>query len=241
MHLKLLLSTFVLVFLAELGDKTQFAAFGLAASHKSIWPVFFGSALALACSSLLAVLLGSTMGKFLPEQYVKIGSGVLFILFGIFTLFQAFRGEAVVLEGGGLLNRLALESAMQFEEETHQIYLDLAQECKHARAKQVFHELALAEKAHRSMLGRIHDEHQADLSVAAFELEAPQLSMEERLKLGEKVYNAWQHEAKTAQFYEALAKKAHLQSLRSVFAQLADEEESHKQKLQKLYAQIMEA
>ena len=63
MDWKLLLSTFLVVFVAELGDKTQLAVLSLAASGSSRWVVFGGSALALVASSAIAVLLGEGVSR----------------------------------------------------------------------------------------------------------------------------------------------------------------------------------
>lgn len=87
MDYKLMLTTFGLVFLAELGDKTQLAAFCLSANCDSKISVFFGSASALVVTSLLAVLLGGLIGRFVSPQYIKIGAGIFFILVGLWTLF----------------------------------------------------------------------------------------------------------------------------------------------------------
>ncbi len=51
--LKAIFSTFILVFIAELGDKTQLATMLISAKSKSIIPVFIGASLALICSSAL--------------------------------------------------------------------------------------------------------------------------------------------------------------------------------------------
>lgn len=78
----MLFSTFWLVFLAELGDKTQLATFCFAADGKSRLPVFLGSAGALVLSSLIAVLVGCEVGKYVPEHYIRYGAGSLFIILG---------------------------------------------------------------------------------------------------------------------------------------------------------------
>ena len=87
MDYKLILTTFCLVFLAELGDKTQLAAFCLSADCDSKLSVFIGSASALVVSSLLAVLCGGLVARFVSPQYIKIGAGVFFIIVGLWTLF----------------------------------------------------------------------------------------------------------------------------------------------------------
>jgi putative Ca2+/H+ antiporter (TMEM165/GDT1 family) len=82
----LFLSTFVLVFLAELGDKTQVASFSQAARRGDILSVALGASLALICTSLTAVLLGHKLNTLLPRKTVKVAAGLLFILTGIFVL-----------------------------------------------------------------------------------------------------------------------------------------------------------
>jgi putative Ca2+/H+ antiporter (TMEM165/GDT1 family) len=75
-----------MIFLAELGDKTQLATFAFAAESRSRMAVFIGAAGALALTSLLAVLFGSIVHKFVPANYIKTGAGVLFVLLGLWML-----------------------------------------------------------------------------------------------------------------------------------------------------------
>lgn len=89
MDVKVLLTTFGLVFLAELGDKTQLATLMLSADNDSKISVFAGSAGALIFCSLLAVLLGAAAGRWFPEQYIKITAGIAFMAFGVWTLISA--------------------------------------------------------------------------------------------------------------------------------------------------------
>ena len=87
MDLKILFTTFALIFLAELGDKTQLATFVFAAESRSRISVFLGSAGALVLTSLLAVIFGSAVGRLIPENYIRVGAGVLFVLLGVWMLF----------------------------------------------------------------------------------------------------------------------------------------------------------
>ena len=89
MDFKIMLTTFGMVFLAELGDKTQLATFSLSADHSSKLSVFLGSACALVLSSLIAVLFGAAFSRFVPAHYIKIGAGLFFIVVGIWTLSSA--------------------------------------------------------------------------------------------------------------------------------------------------------
>ena len=86
MDLKVLFTTFGLVFLAELGDKTQLATFSFAAESKSTLSVFIGSAAALVLTSLLAVVFGSTVSRLIPATYIRLGAGALFVLLGLWML-----------------------------------------------------------------------------------------------------------------------------------------------------------
>ena len=84
--LKAILSTFFLVFIAELGDKTQLATMLLAAKSNSIMSVFIGSSFALICSSFIGVFAGAYITKYVPPYYIQNSAGVLFILMGILIL-----------------------------------------------------------------------------------------------------------------------------------------------------------
>lgn len=84
--LNTILYTFFLVFIAELGDKTQIATMLLSAKSNSIMSVFIGSSLALIFSSFLGVFAGSYITKYIPPHYIQNSAGVLFIVMGILIL-----------------------------------------------------------------------------------------------------------------------------------------------------------
>jgi len=86
MDWKLFGATFAAVFLAELGDKTQLATVGLAAEGHAPWTVFAGSAAALCTSSLLAVLAGGLIGRYLAPTTLRRAAGVLFLALGALML-----------------------------------------------------------------------------------------------------------------------------------------------------------
>jgi len=86
MDFKVMLTTFGMIFLAELGDKTQLATFAFAAESRTRLAVFIGSAAALVLTSLLAVVFGSAVGKLIPPKYIKLGAGGLFVLLGLWML-----------------------------------------------------------------------------------------------------------------------------------------------------------
>ncbi len=86
MDWKTLVTTFGLVFLAELGDKTQLATLSFSAGGKHPLSVFVGASLALVFTSMLAVLLGSAAGAWLPRNWVRIGAATFFIGAGILIL-----------------------------------------------------------------------------------------------------------------------------------------------------------
>jgi putative Ca2+/H+ antiporter (TMEM165/GDT1 family) len=87
---KTLLVIFGSVLLAELGDKTQMATM-LFATDQSVRPllVFVAASSALVVSTLLAVLFGSVITRFVPEATLKLIAGVGFIGVGIWTIVSA--------------------------------------------------------------------------------------------------------------------------------------------------------
>jgi putative Ca2+/H+ antiporter (TMEM165/GDT1 family) len=91
LNLKLILSAFSMIFLAELGDKTQVSTFALATGRKAFLSVFLGAAGALVLSTVIAVTLGAALGRFVPERVIKFVSAAIFLGFGALTLVEAIR------------------------------------------------------------------------------------------------------------------------------------------------------
>ena len=90
MDWKLFASAFTVVFVAELGDKTQLATFALASGTASgRWMVFAGSALALVCTSFLAVVAGAAIGKVVPPIWLERTGGALMLGLGAWMLWKA--------------------------------------------------------------------------------------------------------------------------------------------------------
>ena len=78
-------TTFLLVGLAEFGDKSQLVCMTLAARHRGL-PVLVGAIAAFAILNLLAVLFGAAVAAWLPEWLVTVAVAVLFAVFGISAL-----------------------------------------------------------------------------------------------------------------------------------------------------------
>ena len=82
-----LITAFLLVCLMELGDKTQLSLVALTAKYSQPVIVFIGGTLALWATSLLGALVGTWLGKSIPQVWIHRASGVIFIAFGIANLF----------------------------------------------------------------------------------------------------------------------------------------------------------
>jgi Ca2+/H+ antiporter, TMEM165/GDT1 family len=80
------LSTFLTIFLAEMGDKTQLATLLLSAQSRSPWIVFIGSGAALIATSLVGVLLGRYLAKVLSPKTLDIAAGMLLMVIAILLL-----------------------------------------------------------------------------------------------------------------------------------------------------------
>jgi putative Ca2+/H+ antiporter (TMEM165/GDT1 family) len=90
MDIKVLLTVFVAVFIAELGDKTQLATVLFAADKQvSKWTVFLGASLALIVASGIGVLAGGVISQYVSERYLHYIAGLGFVGIGIWTLVKA--------------------------------------------------------------------------------------------------------------------------------------------------------
>src|SRR5687768_6578416 len=90
MDWRVLLTTFGIIFLAEMGDKTQLAAMTMAADKKRPWEVFLGASLALAAVSAVGILVGTALGHYLPLDWIKRVAGAAFVVIGVLILIGKF-------------------------------------------------------------------------------------------------------------------------------------------------------
>ena len=90
MILSLLLSTFLTVFIAELGDKTQLATLTISGTSNRPLAVFLGSSSALVLASLLGALTGGSFSTFLPEVFLKSLASLTFLIIGIRLFRKSF-------------------------------------------------------------------------------------------------------------------------------------------------------
>ena len=72
-------STFVTIFLAEMGDKTQIVTLLMSAESQSPWLVFIGAAAALITTSLLGVLIGYWLSRKLDPKILDLAVAVLLL------------------------------------------------------------------------------------------------------------------------------------------------------------------
>jgi len=84
--------SFSLIAMMELGDKTQLSVIALAAEYDAPLMVFVGVMLALALLTAIGIAAGTVISRFIPMKYVKIGSSLVFIVFGILFLWGATTG-----------------------------------------------------------------------------------------------------------------------------------------------------
>ena len=89
MLLTLLFSTFVTVFLAEMGDKTQLTTITLSSTTNKPLAVFLGSSFALILATLLGALAGGSIANLIPAFILKLISGLVFLIIGINLLAQS--------------------------------------------------------------------------------------------------------------------------------------------------------
>ena len=83
-----LFSSFTLIALAEIGDKSQLVCMTLAARYRP-WPVLLGAIFAFALLNIIAVVFGVAAAHWLPDTVVIGTVGILFLLFGFHALWYA--------------------------------------------------------------------------------------------------------------------------------------------------------
>ena len=85
-----LLTVTTTFFLAELGDKTMLATITIASEQQSFVAVWLGSTIGMVIADALAIIIGKVMGKNLPENLVRYVGAAIFLISGVWTLWEAF-------------------------------------------------------------------------------------------------------------------------------------------------------
>ncbi|NER33601.1 MAG: TMEM165/GDT1 family protein [Oscillatoria sp. SIO1A7] len=94
MDWQLLMLSFITVFLAELGDKSQVAAIALGGTSKHPKAVFFGTASALVVASFIGVWVGEGTALLLPEDLVKAIAAIGFAIMAVRLLWPESDADA---------------------------------------------------------------------------------------------------------------------------------------------------
>lgn len=84
-------STFLTIFLAEFGDKTQLSTLLMSAESQSPWVVFLGSAAALVTTSLLGVLLGQWLATRLAPKTLETAAGASLLIISVMLLWDVMQ------------------------------------------------------------------------------------------------------------------------------------------------------
>lgn len=86
-------ASFSLLFVMEMGDKTQLAVLSLTARTGKPMAVFAGATLGLAAITLLGVTLGAVAVTLVPGKWVSNGAAIAFVIIGLLMLWAVLRGK----------------------------------------------------------------------------------------------------------------------------------------------------
>lgn len=232
MDIKIFIGAFVTIFMAEFLDKTQLAVMAASASTKSPFSIFAGAASALVVSTALAVLVGSLLQKYIPQQYVNGGAGIFFIIIGVLLVLSVFKGEAeakIEPEPGkiGFSAKMIFQAALEFEKNALERYQAMAEQVTSSHLKALFQHLALEEQEHLNHI----EKYAFNPSLAKDELFEEKVRNIPPLEISADddriIDEAIKHEQQTFSFYHTLAQKALIPAIKRSFQKLAEEEKSH--------------
>lgn len=86
-------SAFGLVFVAELGDKTQLAVVTGTCKYRRPWAVFAGATAALVAVTALGVIGGQMLERVIPPHVLRLGAGLAFVVMGLLIAREALRSR----------------------------------------------------------------------------------------------------------------------------------------------------
>jgi putative Ca2+/H+ antiporter (TMEM165/GDT1 family) len=93
-NLSAVISAFGLVFVAELGDKTQLAVVTQTCRFRRRWAVFLGASVALVVATGLGATAGNVVARFVPPAAMRYGAAGLFVTMGLATVWRMVRSRS---------------------------------------------------------------------------------------------------------------------------------------------------
>ena len=87
MDWKIFLATFSAIFVAELADKTQLVGIGMTAKSGKPLSVWVGSVSAYMVVTILSVLIGAMLGKYIKPELVRYSGASVFVVIGLLMFF----------------------------------------------------------------------------------------------------------------------------------------------------------
>lgn len=238
MNLRLILSTFIVIFLAELGDKTQLAAMAASAGSNRPFSVLIGASVALVLSSALAVVIGSFIGDHIPLRYIKIAAGVVFIIFGSMYVKEAFVPEKEVSQQGTatlhFIGNSVIKAAQAFEEQELKMLRAIRDSIGRTECLSVIDELILEDEQHRISLSSIKKRERIlkkEDQVQLVHLNEEYACSEDDVQVLQDLYN---REAAMADFYQLMSDKSKITGVKQALHNLYLDEMGHCAKIRPL-------
>jgi putative Ca2+/H+ antiporter (TMEM165/GDT1 family) len=88
MDWKIFAATMSAIFFAELADKTQLVAITMSGKTGKPWPVFLGSLAGYALVTLISVILGTLLAKYIRPEWIRYGGATAFVVIGALVFFN---------------------------------------------------------------------------------------------------------------------------------------------------------
>lgn len=250
MNWTLFFSTFLLIFFAELGDKTQLAVMSQsAATSSSKWTIFIAAVLALTFATAIGILMGNLLKKIIPDdRWIKIISGTLFLVIGSYIILSVFspRRQRIIhivqhqKEAPSTWNGLFVMHELQkMEEKSMLMYKKQAERSLFPVEKACLLQLYKEEQWHNeAMLYALNGKAKKDFMFTpemVRDLPSPQeFIVKEGLDDDDFIQEAIRLEKAAARFYRVLSETVSDQRLRDTFRALQVTEENHAKRLQNL-------
>ncbi|MBP5509769.1 MAG: TMEM165/GDT1 family protein [Kiritimatiellae bacterium] len=242
MNWPLFCSTFLLVFLAELGDKTQMTVLSQSAANASKGTIFLAGSLALIAATAIGVAAGSWINRLVPDpRWIKLTGGLLFLCFGCMLFVEAFRmgrPVPVPVKVSGWIGRSVVREAEILERNAYTDFLALARDAETPEVREILESIAQEERwHHEAMLCALAGGAEKDIPFTegmAAGLPEPDAYLVRAAGAEHPLEQAIVNKRRMIVFYQKLSAGLRESRLRDTFAGIAAAEENHARRLEGL-------